>query len=95
MNIKKICESIKRRKVIRNGKIVRKWTTNRIGYKIKIDPRTRKGKEVRMSSEEIRNRLVASRRRVGKMKSMKSRIIRKRNLSMLKRQGWKSQGWKG
>lgn len=90
MDIKKICESVRRRRVIRDGKVKRKWTSDREGYKIKIDPRTRRGKEVRMSPEEIRHRMVASRIRVRKMKSMTPKITRKRNISMMKRRGWKN-----
>lgn len=88
INIKKICESVKRQRVIRGGKIKRKWSTNRTGYKVIIDPRTHRGREIRMQPNEIRNRLVASRRRNMKLAGMRSRINRKREISMRKRKGW-------
>ena len=89
MDIKKICESVKRKRVIRGGKVKRKWSSDRPGYKMEIDSRTHRGKEVRMTPEEIRHRMVASRIRTRKMKSMTARITRKRNISMMKRKGWK------
>ena len=87
-DIKQICEAVKRKRVIRGGKIKRKWSTDREGYKILIDPKTKRGKEVRMKPDEIRKRLIASRRRNMKMKGMRGRINRKRELSMRKRKGW-------
>jgi hypothetical protein len=88
MDIKKICEAVKRKRVIRGGKIKRKWSTDRVGYKVVIDPRTKRGKEVRMKPDEVRKRLIASRRRNMKLAAMRSRINRKREISMKKRKGW-------
>lgn len=89
IDIKYICETVRKKKVIRGGKIKRRWVTDRPGYKVVVDPVTRRGKEVRMSPKEIMKRFIAARIRARKLAAMKELITRKREISMKRREGWK------
>lgn len=85
-----IDEAIKRRRVIRNGKRVLKYKTNKKNYRVKyVNGRPR---EVRMSPSERRKRKRAQRRAVRKRRAKRATIKRKQKLSNRKRtSGMKSQ----
>jgi len=85
MDLKHLCETLKRKKVIRRGRIKIKYVTDRDGYKVKYDPKTGQAKEIRMSPQEIRKRMIASRRSKLKRKSRRSTSNRRRAMSMRKR----------
>lgn len=70
-------EAIKRKKVVRKGKVIKKKVSTKQGYR--IDPKT--GREVRMSPEEIRKRKKAAKKTAIKRKGKKSQIGRERKKS--------------
>ena len=72
-----ITEAVKFKKVVRQGKVIKKKTTDREGYK--IDPQT--GKEIRMSPDEIRRRKKAAKKAKLKRKGKKAQITRARKKS--------------
>lgn len=77
MKLKQILnERAYRKKVLRNGKLVWKWKTDRYGYKI-ID-----GKEVKMSASELRARKKGAKKGARKRKATKSSFLRKLKKSM-------------
>lgn len=88
MELKNICESLKRKKVIRKGKMKIKYVTDRDGYKVKYDPKSGQAKEVRMSPAEIRKRMIASRKSRAKRKSKSGQSLRRRAMSMRRRKTW-------
>jgi len=72
-------ESLVRKKIVRNGKVLIKKKSNKAGYKVKD------GKEVRMSPQEMRKRAKAQKRASRKRKAKSSQASRKRKLSIKKR----------
>jgi len=83
-----LLETLTKSRVIRKGMSKIKYKTDRDGYKVKIDPRTGAAKEERMSMDEIRNRMIASKRASQKRKGKASQAARKRKQSMNKRKNW-------
>jgi len=88
MELKELCEALKRRKVIRKGKMKIKYQTDRDGYKVKYDPKTGQAKEVRMSPAEIRKRMISSRKSRAKRKAKSGQTSRRRAISMRRRKSW-------
>lgn len=81
--IETVEESVRRRRVVRNGKRVVKYKTNKPGYRVKyVNGRPR---EVRMKPQETRKRKKGQRRAVRKKRSKRATINRKRKRSMRKR----------
>lgn len=78
-----VTETVKKKKVIRNGKRVIKWVSNRKGYKIVRDGN--RAREVRMSAQEIRQRKIQQRKAARKRKAKKGISQRKRQLSLRRR----------
>jgi hypothetical protein len=74
-----LLETVKLKKVVRQGKIIKKKTTNRDGYKIDAY-----GKEVRMSAQEKMRRKKAGIKAARKSKSKRSSASIKRKRSMKK-----------
>ena len=72
-----IQEAMKRKKVVRKGKVIKKKVTDKPGYK--IDPKT--GKEVKMSQTEIRARKKAAKKAAKKRKGKKSQTTRNKKKS--------------
>lgn len=89
MKFEEIYETIKRAKVIRNGKVKMKFKSDKTGhgYKIQVSDNGI-AKEVKMTPKEIMNRKKAARKRAMKMKGKMKQVSRKRNLSMKKRLHW-------
>lgn len=83
-----LLEVLSKRKVVRKGTSKIKYKTDRDGYKVKIDKRTGAAKEVRMSPNEIRNRMISARKSAMKRKGKQSQSNRKRAMSMQKRKSW-------
>jgi hypothetical protein len=79
MKMKIILEAIRKKKVVRKGKIQWKKFTTREGYKV-IN-----GKEVRILPQEKRRRLLAARRTAVKRRTHQASINRARKKSMKKR----------
>ena len=78
-----IDESIKRIRVVRNGKRIIKFKSTKDGYRVKmVNGRPR---EVRMKPQETRRRKRGQRRAVKKRKAKRSQINRKRKRSVRKR----------
>ena len=84
-----LLETLSKKAVIRKGMRKIKYKTDRDGYKVKIDPRTGAAREERMTPQEVRNRMVASRKSAQRMKGKRSQINQKRKTSMQKRKNWK------
>jgi hypothetical protein len=78
-----IDEKITKRKVIRKGKKVIKYKTNKEGYKVVI--KDGKPKEVRLKPAEKRRRKIASRKSQRKMKGKRAAMARQRKRSLRKR----------
>ena len=78
-----INEAMKQKKMVRDGKVVKKWKTTRPGtHRIEYDENG-KPREVRMSAEEIRNRERGQ--KVGKLKrDSKEKIIQARRAKSFK-----------
>lgn len=68
-------ERVRKKKVVRGGKIIKKNVSSKKGYKIVG------GKEKKMSSKEKRSRKLAQRKGARKRKSKMSAIKRKRKIS--------------
>lgn len=83
MKLDIILEMMEKKRVIRDGKWVTKYSSDREGYKIKNDNGSRS--EVKMSPAEIKRRRKAGKRAAKKMKGKRSKIAAKRRLSMAKR----------
>lgn len=75
----KITETVKRKKVVRGGKVIIKKKSTKKGYKIKD------GKEVRMDPKEVRARKIGQRKGSKKRKAQRSQIARKMKISKKKR----------
>lgn len=88
MKVEEIYEALKRKKVVRKGKVLIKYVTDRDGYKVNFNPKTGQAKEERMSPQEVRRRMIASLRSRSKRKSKAGQSARKRAMSMRKR-SWK------
>ena len=69
-------EAIRRKRVVRKGKVIRKKISDKEGYRI-----DKSGKEVRMSPAEKRKRKKAARRAAIKRRAKKSQISRQRKKS--------------
>jgi len=74
-----IDEAVRRKRVVRGGKVMIKKKTDKSGYKVK------NGKEVRMTSQERMKRKRASIKAARKRKGRQSMIQKKRKRSMTKR----------
>lgn len=72
-----IDESIRIKKVVRDGKIIIKKYTNRPGYKV-VD-----GREVKISSQEAKNRRLAAKKSHRKRRSTNKNAVKRRHKSML------------
>jgi len=72
-------EGVRRVRVVRGNKVMIKKRSTRPGYKMVG------GKERRMGASERRARMIAQRKAARKRKGMKSKIQRKRKISMRKR----------
>ena len=70
-------EAVKRKKVVRKGKVIKKKISTKKGYK--LDPKT--GREVKISPEEMRKRKKGAKKAAIKRKSKKSQIGRERKKS--------------
>lgn len=88
MNFEMILETLKRKRVIRKGRPTVKYTTDKKGYKVQYNKKTGQAKEVRMTPQEIRRRMIASRKSKIKRKSKMASINRRRTMSMRKRRTW-------
>ena len=82
-----IVEKRTKKRMVRKGQVVKKWTTDREGYK--IDAKT--GKEVRMSPQEKLKRKKGQRKGKLKRKAKKSQISRssKKSAKLRKSRGLK------
>lgn len=76
-------ESLKRTKVVRDGKKITKWTTDREGYK--IDNSGSSPKEVKMSPEEMKKRKKGAKKGAKKAKAKSGVANAKRQRSMKKK----------
>ena len=83
-----LLETLNKKAVIRKGMKKIKYTTDREGYKVKIDPRTGAAREEKMSQKEIRNRMIAARKAKQKRAGKQGQMNRKRKMSMQKRKNW-------
>jgi hypothetical protein len=82
-DIELVDESVRRKRVVRGGKRVVKYKTNKPGYRVKyVNGRPR---EVRMKPQERRKRKKGQRRAVRKKRAKRAQINRKRKRSMRKR----------
>jgi hypothetical protein len=78
-----IPESIKKVTVIRDLKKVKKYTTDKVGFRIEIDSKSKMPKEVLIKPDEKKNRKVGQ--KIGKLKrSAKSDFIQKKRLHSFK-----------
>lgn len=81
--IESLDESVRRKRVVRGGRRVVKYKTNKKGYKVVyVNGRPR---EVRIKPQERRKRKKGQRRAVRKKRAKKSQIARRRKRSMRKR----------
>lgn len=78
-----ISETIKRMKVIRNGKKMIKFVTDKPGFKIVFV--NGKPKEVKMTPQEIKTRQKAAKKAAKAKKGKQAQIAKKRAKSMAKR----------
>ena len=74
-----ITEALKRKKVVRGGKVVKKKVTDKAGYKIKDN------KEVKMSAKEKLARKKGAKRAVIKRRGKGASIARSKKKSLKKR----------
>lgn len=82
-DIEMVDESVRRKRVVRGGKKVIKYKTNKPGYRVAYvngHPR-----EVRIKPQEHRKRKRAQRRAARKRRAKKAQIARKRKISNRKR----------
>ena len=77
-------ERVKKKKVVRGGKRVKKYTTDKDGYKIELNDNGRP-KEVKMSAKEKMTRKKAGLKAARKSKGKRARSVKKRAKSMKKR----------
>ncbi len=82
-------ERVVRKRVVRKGKRVLKYTTNREGYKVVRDTRTGNKKEVRITPQERMKRKRSAKIGARKAKGKSKTAARKRLRSISKRGGLK------
>lgn len=80
-----INERLVKKVVIRKGKKIKKWKSDRPGYRTELDPDSGRPKEVRMNPAEIRKRIKGQRKGKIKRKAKKAQIQIKRKISQKKR----------
>ncbi len=81
--IETLDESVRRKRVVRGGKRVVKYKTNKKGYKVVYS--NGRPREVRIKPQERRKRKKGQRRAVRKKRAKKTQIARRRKRSMRKR----------
>lgn len=78
-----LSETIKKVIVVRNGKKMVKWKTDKPGYKIEMDKSTKKPKEVILKNKEKTARRIGQ--KVAKVKrAAKSEIFQKKRIKSFK-----------
>lgn len=81
----KLEESLKKKKMIRDGKVVQKWKTTRPGTHRAEQDEFGNWHEVRMTPEEILNRKRGRRMADSKIEGQRDQIEKKKQLSMERR----------
>lgn len=82
---KEMNEKLVKKMVIRGGVKKKKWTSDKEGYRIELDPDTKRPKEVRMDAAEKRLRKLSQRKAAKKRKAGKAQAQVKRKISLRKR----------
>jgi len=80
-----ISERLVKKIVVRKGKKMKKWKSDRKNYRIVLDPSSNRPKEVRMNPEEVRKRKRSQRLGALKRKATSALAKIKRKISLRKR----------
>ena len=78
-------EKLVKKIVVRGGKRMKKWKSDKEGYRVVLDPDTGRPKEVRMKAAEKRKRKLAQKKASKKRKAGAAQAKVKRKISMRKR----------